>query len=369
MPKIAITILLLFSTTRLFALGLGNIELNSALNQPFDARIELLSPTSAEIDSLSVRLADLEAFNRAGIERVFILASLQFEIEINDSGPDYIRITSSTAIREPFLNFLLEASWSSGRLFREYTVLLDPPLYDPNSRRISVPSAPVSVPESVSSSQSESTPPATSSSPVASLSGDDYGPISSDDTLWSIATRVRPDTDVTVQQMMLALLRANPEAFIENNINGLREGQILRIPDREDITSTSAEAALSQAQSQNSLWEEVRGSFAANVSQRPAGGSTTQPVSSSVSSNADTNDAELRLVSPGTDSSADAGQAAASFDSSGQGGADLALANEQLEALTSENSDLRGQLEESETLIQDLQRLLELRDDELATLQ
>lgn len=111
-----------------------------------------------------------------------------------------------------------------------------------------------------------------------------------------------------------------------------------------------------------------QGSFATNVSQRPSG-SASQPVSSAGSSTATSEDAELRLVSPGSDSGADAGQAAASFDSSGQGGADLALANEQLEALSSENSDLRGRLEKSEELIQDLQRLLELRDDELATLQ
>ncbi len=368
MPKIALTVLLLFSTTRLFALGLGNIELNSALNQPFDARIELLSPTSAEIDTLSVRLADLEAFNRAGIERGFILSSLQFEIEINDSGPDYIRITSSEAIREPYLNFLLEASWSSGRLFREYTVLLDPPLYDPNIRRIAVPSAPASEPESVSPSQAVTTPSVTSPSSASSYSGNEYGPTGSDDTLWSIASRVRPDTPVTVQQMMLALLRANPEAFIENNINGLREGQVLRIPDSEEISAISAGVALSQVQSQNSLWEEVRGSFVANVSQRPAG-STTQPASSSTLSNADSDTSELRLISPGADSATDTGQTAASFDSAGQGGADLALANEQLEALTAENRDLRGRLDESEVLIQDLQRLLELRDDELATLQ
>ena len=367
MRKIAFTFLLLFISTRLWALGLDNIELNSSLNQAFDARIELLSPTPAEIDTLSVRLADLEAFDRAGIERAFILTSLRFEIEINDSGADYIRITSSEAIREPYLNFLLEASWSSGRLFREYTVLLDPPLYDPNTRRISTPATSVSEPASVTPSEDATSSSVSSSLPVSSYSEDNYGPTVSDDTLWSIASQVRPDSGISIQQMMLALLRANPEAFIENNINGLREGQIIRVPDRDEILQTSSQSALSEVQSQNSLWEELRGTFAANATQRPAGG-TTQATGSSATSGIDEGGNELRLVSPSSDVD-NSGQAAASFDSTGGGGAGLVLANEQLETLAAENDDLRNQLDESETLIQDLQRLLELRDDELATLQ
>ena len=367
MRKIVIIFFLLFTSTRLLALGLGNIELNSSLNQAFDARIELLSPTPAEIDTLSIRLADLEAFDRAGIERVFILTSLRFEIEINDNGADYIRITSSEAIREPYLNFLLEASWSSGRLFREYTVLLDPPLYDPNTRRISTSTFSASEPASVTSSESVTPSSVSSSLTVSSYSGDEYGPTGSDDTLWSIAAQLRPDTGISVQQMMLALLRANPEAFIENNINGLREGQILRIPDRDEMLENSSSSALSEVQSQNSLWEEVRGTFAANTSQRPAG-SASQTSGSSDASGINDGGNELRLVSPGSDTD-NSGQAGASFDSTGGGNADLTLANEQLETIAAENNDLRSRLDESEALIQDLQRLLELRDDELATLQ
>ena len=114
----------------------GKLELLSALNQPFKARVELLSATADELDSLKVSLADQEAFERAGIQRTFLLTSLRFRVEETESGSDYIRIHSSESIREPFLNFLLEINWSKGRLFREYTVLLDPPTYTaPGSKK------------------------------------------------------------------------------------------------------------------------------------------------------------------------------------------------------------------------------------------
>ena len=352
-----------------FPLGLGNIELISGLNQSFDARIELLSPTSSELDSLNIRVADIEAFDRAGIEWLIILNSLSFEVEINDSGPDYIKISSREAIREPFLNFLLEASWSSGRLFREYTVLLDPPFYDPGERQITTPTVPSSntSPESsISTSSGQVSSSVTQSGSISSYSGDEYGPVTSNDTLWAIANQVRPDSSISVQQMMLALLRANPEAFIGGNINGLRQGQILRVPNQNEILNISLDEAIADVSSQNAIWEDIRGSFAGNAVQRPIG-TSAQP-SSDVSSSTVTPDSELRLVTPGSQSSG-IGQSDVTSDSAGQGSAGNILANEQLEAMSSENNDLINRLEESEALIQDLRRLIELKDDELATIQ
>mgnify|MGYP001582102118 CR=1 FL=1 len=117
-----------------FALGLGKLVLDSALNEPLEARIELLSPTREELDSLAIALADSAAFERAGVEREFVLSGLKFELRESEDGPDFIRVYSRDSIREPFLNFLVEINWSKGRLVREYTVLLDPPLYDPGIR-------------------------------------------------------------------------------------------------------------------------------------------------------------------------------------------------------------------------------------------
>lgn len=108
------------------ALGFGNIKLNSALNEPLDAQIELLSPTSADIQSLKVQLASEGAFARAGIDRPHFLSSLKFEV-IDRNGNHFIQVTSSKSIREPFINFLVEFDWDNGRMLREYTMLLDPP--------------------------------------------------------------------------------------------------------------------------------------------------------------------------------------------------------------------------------------------------
>jgi len=137
--RILLVLLALVAPTVVNALGLGKLDLQSALNQPFKARVELLSATADELDSLKISLADEEAFERAGIQRTFLLTKLRFRVEETESGSDYIRISSSEAIREPFLNFLLEINWSKGRLYREYTVLLDPPTYTvPGSRKRAV---------------------------------------------------------------------------------------------------------------------------------------------------------------------------------------------------------------------------------------
>ena len=370
MRKLVLVLLLSVVSTGVLALGLGNIELNSGLNQPFNARIELLSPTSSEMESLTVGLAGLEAFNRAGIERSFLLSSLQFEIEQSETGPDYIRITSREAIREPFLNFLLEAGWSNGRLFREYTVLLDPPLYDPSAGRSTISTSPASsLPTQIFTPVDQDSSPAATgtvsvpSQYVPSFSGNEYGPISGNETLWSIANQIRPDSSVSVQQMMLALLRANPEAFIQNNINGLRQGQILRIPGQDEITGTSPDQAFAEVSSQNAMWEEIRGTLASTVSERPFS-TSAQPEVAGTATGVD-DGSQLRLVAAG-DQNMDSGQSSTSGTGSD---ANLALMDEQLTTLTSENTDLRDRLAESEALIDDLKRLIELKDDELASLQ
>ncbi len=137
--RIILVLLALVMPTVTSALGLGKLELQSALNQPFKARIILISATADELDSLKISLANQEAFDRVGIKRLFLLTHLRFTIQESEKGPDYIQIRSNESIREPFLNFLLEVNWSQGRLYREYTVLLDPPIYTvPGSKKQAV---------------------------------------------------------------------------------------------------------------------------------------------------------------------------------------------------------------------------------------
>ena len=384
--KMMLVLLALVMPTYVNALGLGKLELQSALNQPFKARVKLLSATADELDSLEVSLADREAFDRAGIKRPFLLTRLRFTVQEFEEGPDYIQIRSSDPVREPFLNFLLEINWSKGRLFREYTVLLDHPTYiAPASRQAIVhPQSPVAeidsgdhqvvydldykpdVRGSVRTTPSYETP------ATISYSGSgDYGPVAAGDTLWSIASGVRPDTSVSVQQMMLAILRANPGAFIEDNINGLKRGAILQIPDTSEISSLNQADAFAQAKNQNVLWNEYKGHVASYVIERPEGAvAPGQPVESSISDVEITDEAELRLISEseqglGSDQSS-AGSSGVDVDALNN---ELALANESIEALTSENAELKDKLTETEGIIDDQKRLIVLKEDELAAMQ
>ena len=113
------------------ALGLGEIDLKSALNQPLEAEVALLSATDAELQEVKVNIGSTAAFDNAGIERPLFLTKLRFEVKANAEGKPVVRITSRDAVQEPFLDFLLELSWSKGRLLREYTVLVDPPVAMP----------------------------------------------------------------------------------------------------------------------------------------------------------------------------------------------------------------------------------------------
>lgn len=347
------------------ALGLGKLTQNSGLNQPFEAKIELLSVTAEELSTLQIRLADIDAFRRAHIERPFILSQLRFEVKEPEAGADYLRVYSEGPIREPYLNFLVEANWSKGRLFREYTVLLDPPLYDPYAGKSpAVTQSRSSAPPAAVAVTRESTPVPTQSTAYAGaggFTGTQYGPVAAGETLWSIATKTRPDASVSIQQMMLALLHANPEAFINNNINGLKRGQVLRMPDRGEVESMDQAQAFSKVRSQNSMWEEVR----ASVAQAP----TVRPVSEgrgmaapAVTSGEE--EGELRLVTPEGE-----GEGQTGTEAEGELDKNLALATEQLETAAQENDELKSRLKDSDGVINDLKRLVQLKDDELAALQ
>ena len=399
--RIFLVLLALVAPTVVNALGLGKLELQSALNQPFKARVELLSATADELDSLKISLADQEAFERAGIQRTSLLTKLRFRVEETESGSDYIRISSSDSIREPFLNFLLEINWSKGRLYREYTVLLDPPTYIvPGSRKKAVihPETPIvgmdaddhqvvydleydpgktriSQPAPVTSTPSYE--PQTSYEEPATINyagSGDYGPAVTGDTLWSVAKAARPDSSVSIQQMMLAILNANPEAFIENNINGLKRGAILQIPDATEIDSMDRADVLAQVNSQYALWDEYRGHVASSVSQQAESSGAYSPAEAEaveepeVEVVVDEGEAELRLITE-IDQGSDQSTAGASGVDVAALNNELALANESIEAMFLENAELKDKLTETEGIIDDLKRLIVLKEDELAAMQ
>ena len=354
--------LLLLIPSLASALGLGKLKLNSALNEPFDARIRLLSPTAAELDSLAVRLADSAAFARVNIDRPAVLSRLRFRLDRAERGADTLHITSAEPIREPFLRFLIEINWSNGRLFREYTVLLDPPLYDPEKRisefsPATTRAAPRPGPRAAASGNPDSG--------GTYYSGGDYGPIRATDTLWSIANATRPSASISVNQMMLALLRANPDAFITENINGLKSGHTLRMPSERELNAAGGDAEiLAEVRAQHAAWQAARERAAAVVGERPEPALMAADLPAPPASAPPAPGSELRLVSlnNGDDANPEGGAATG-------GGQALILAQESIESLKRENLELTDRLTENKNLIEDLQRLLSLKDSEMAALQ
>lgn len=268
------------------ALGLGDIRLHSALNQPLDAEIELISATDGELESLKATVASMETFAEYDLERPDFLDTLIFSVTQDASGRSILKVSSRTPVTEPVVTLLIEANWSRGQLLREYTVLLDPPLFAPAEdapRYVQPAPPPVSIqPEPAPELRFEQPPPAAlpaaqepapftqpeatvttpapaPSYPTASYpTGDDYGPVVRNQTLWSIASRLRPDASVDIHQMMIALFRENPEAFA-GNINILKEGAILRIPDIAAIRGISQAEALADARQQIDDWRVAKG--------------------------------------------------------------------------------------------------------------
>lgn len=386
----------LMATSRVLALGLGDIEVHSALNEPFRAVVGLTSASDEELEQLKVKLASREAFQRAGIPRPLILSDFQFQVERTDTGRPVIRISTRDAVDEPFLDFLLEAAWSKGRLVRQYTVLIDPPYtmpaapVAPRAPRTQAPAvepapapereaarptpaaAPpaVSPPASVPARPAASAParPAASPAPAA----DRYGPVKRNETLWTIASKLRPDREVSVQQMMLALQRSNPQAFTDNNINNLRAGAVLAVPDREEIMSLSRSGALQEARRQYEQWKAARGAQ-----------STDTATTESPEAAGETTESRLQLVPPEEEVTGEAGAGASAPDLSDTERESAQTAPEEApdlqqqvtrmaeeaEASRAQSSELLNRVSELEEQVASMQRLLELKDSQLASMQ
>jgi len=287
MPRRFIRFLLLFAillSSNAWALGLGEIRLNSALNAPLRAEIELLSAAPEELDNLAVAMASQETFERYGLDRPHYLQDVHFEIVRSGSAEgNYVSVTSSSPITEPFLTFLVEATWARGRLLREYTVLLDPPTFAPPAAAQTQPA--VTAPQRSAPTDSArierqpqpqpaareperqarpvpAPPQRTQPEPQASApdesyyydrqTGGDYV-VSRGQTLWGIASRFRPGSGQTMNQTMLAIYEANPDAF-GGNINHLRAGASLTIPSPDDIYRIDRSYALDEARRQHAEW-------------------------------------------------------------------------------------------------------------------
>ncbi len=267
------------ASTQVRALGLGEIDVSSDLNQRFVASIPLTEISAEDLETVSVSVAPNEAFERAGIERAEYLSSLSFEIR-NDRGRPRVIVTSSQIAREPVLDLLVQARWSGGKIQRDYTILLDP-AEAVVATRAPPPSAPVVASAPVIAASSRPAPAPAPSRPVAprpsapvggefyqtpaeampgrkpaaaakpaavprsaaefDSSTGSYGPVVAKETLWSIATKVRPGSAVSMDQVILALAEANPVAIQRGTT--VSKGATLRVPSAERMQSIPAATA------------------------------------------------------------------------------------------------------------------------------
>jgi len=257
------------------ALALGRVVVQSALGEPLRAQIDVPEIDAAEAESLRVTLGTQEAYRAAGMDLNPALFSLQVSLQRRPDGSAYLQVISPRPINEPFLDLIIEANWASGRLVRDYTLLFDPPR-TPTA-------APTPLPPAASATQATPTPapavtpaspmpvvpqpapaPATAGPAPAARVPAEQVQVRRGDTAGRIAAANLP-SNVSLDQMLVAMLRANPQAFINNNVNRVRAGAVLDIPDAERASAISAGEARQIIAAQARDFNEFRSRLAARV--------------------------------------------------------------------------------------------------------
>ncbi len=260
-----------------YAVGLGGINVVSALGQPLKAEIELVAVSKADKPGLVARLASPETYKGAGLDYPFGI-KYNFQIENHANGEPYLKLTSTQNINDPFVSLLVELSWSSGKLMREYTFLLDPPGYvaeqpkpaavQPVAPQI-IQAAPTVVVQPVQPEKLEEAKPVVSAAnPVAKpavkmrevthqVAAETTVTVRSGDTLNKIAARNKPD-QVSLERMLVALYRTNEAQFDGSNMNRIRTGKILRMPDNKVLNSIDQAEAIHEIHAQADDWNAYR---------------------------------------------------------------------------------------------------------------
>ncbi|MHB1199812.1 MAG: FimV/HubP family polar landmark protein [Polaromonas sp.] len=248
------------------ALALGQITVQSALGESLRAEIDIADINADEASSLKAGVASAEAFKAAGFEYTSVIAGLEVNLQRRADGRSYLRLTSNRPVTEPFMDLILQAIWSTGRITRDYTMLFDPPSLQPRrAGAAATPAAPiilarptpVATPPARALVAPPSAPPsarATRPAPVASTPspgasiagkpsvGNKQVTVKTGDTAGQIAAQNKPSS-VSLDQMLLALLTSNPDAFIGGNVNRVKSGAVLDIPDEQAASAVSSSEA------------------------------------------------------------------------------------------------------------------------------
>ena len=386
----AIALVGLMHSSVLYALGLGDIKVSSAVNERLDAEILLVNADGLDASQILVSLASKADFSRAEVDRTYFLSSLEFTVERGESGAPILRLQTPDVVLEPYLNFLVELRWPRGRLLREYTVLLDLPNYSAAPARIITPVVASVPPESKktkpfvrsstptskkpSSSQSASSPPANNK---ASTSDGLAVTVRANETLWGIAKRVREE-GASINQTMLALQDTNPNAFINNNINLLKKGAVLRLPAGMSANGVNEQEARQAIAEQQLDWQSGQNNI--NTDLKPALDARESTLSSASQPQSTEGHLQLATVDDTATStaliSADTQTNNLAGSTSGQSGTveidrlrnELAISLENLDRAAVENTSMDARLVAMESQLSDLEQLVSLKDQELASM-
>ena len=361
MFKSLLTITCIVFAGTAYGLGLGEITLKSALNQPLLAEIELLQEEGMSPGEILPTLASQDDFRRAGILREFFLSNLQFKLVTGGNGQLVMLVTTKDPVQEPFLNFMLEVNWPTGRLLKEFTLLLDPPLFDQASL-VSF-SAPVETPVAVVEQPKTTTVVETQSTTVKkavpvrqeAIEENEYR-VQQNDTLWQIALRVRKDKSLSPHQIMLAIQQMNPDAFINNNINRIKEGSLLVVPTTDQVKNWGLAEAVNEVGRQN---KSLTGSAATTT----ASVSAVAPNGSVATDSAVQNPEGYLEVVSGAETGKGAASSGSLSDQSRKLSAELTTALELNDQLARENSELKSRLDALQDQLTILQNMVALQSE------
>ncbi|MBY0269843.1 MAG: hypothetical protein K2X06_08255 [Burkholderiales bacterium] len=274
----ALAVALLLTPLFAHAAGLGRLNVQSSLGQPLSAEIDLVAVRGDEASTLVARLASPDDYQRANLQYNAGMTGLRLSIEKRPNGQSYIKITGSRPVNEPFVDLLIElTSGTGGKLVREYTALLDPPGYGQQAAQ-PAPAAPAAAPESrpiVAAPAAPAPKPVTRPAAASAAGAQEYGPIAKGETLGKIAASLKPQ-GVSLEQMLVGLYRSNPDAFIKKNMNLVKSGKILRIPDAQELAAITQGEAMKEYRAQVADWRAYSGRVADAAAQAPEGAATAR---------------------------------------------------------------------------------------------
>ena len=384
--KLPLVIALTLGSTQLLAVDFGQVRVMSNLGQPLRAEIPVRGATPAELQNLTAKLASGDEYERAGITGGRIKVPLNFSVVAGRGGQHFIRITSATPVDDPYLDLLLDVNTAAGKSVHEFAILLDPPgtpepAIATGSARTRSPASTGATPRTASPASTAAKQSASAKgAPAAGLAGavaankpagavikGMYGPVERGQTLSGIAQQTMPP-GVDINQMLLAIKRANPDAFYRDNINTLKAGAVLRLPSVADAQTMAAAAAIAEVRRQNSDWRAGTASTPATVADsatRPSASSA--PTTTAASKSGD----RLALLAAATDTGKTAPGTAGSH--AGESAAELRKsllqAQETLASEQQQVADLKSHLKELTDVNSKSERLLSLKNGEIADLQ